>query len=325
MAAQLAWTLASGPTLIHSVELEIDGRPQPLVGSTFQLPQTYHDWVPAQSAGSTLYFVGGNGAAEALPGVGQPGSGQAGRPGGEPVPAGGPRMPALSTIAVSPGGRSVAGISASGNAVYIGQLGRDSAPRVWRSPGGSCTSVSWDAAGDLWIAAGGDLWMLPPGGSSAAQVNTDYLPAGDNVAEFRVAPDGVRAVMIVRGVFGGRPGAQVQLAAITHSGVSVSVGSSVAIGAGIVSPEALSWYGADDVVVLSGDAADPQLDEVPLDGAQPDPIATDSGTVSMMATSPDGSGSYIAVGLASGQIMLSANLGAFQPTRATGSAPDYPG
>jgi Lipoprotein LpqB beta-propeller domain/Sporulation and spore germination len=319
MAAQLAWTLTSGPTSsIHSVELELDGRPQLLLGSTFQLPQTYHNWVPAQSAGSALYFIGSGGAISTLSGPGQPGSGRA-------VLAGAPRMPALSAIAVSPDGRSVAGISADGSTVYISVLGRDSAPQEWRSPSGSCTSLSWDAQGNLWVAAGGALWLLPPGATSAESVDLDFLPAGDQVAEFKVAPDGVRAVMIVSGVFDGKPGTQIQLAAITRSGLTASVGGTVPIGGGIADPQAVSWYGADDVIALSGGASGAQLNEVPLGGGQPVAIATPSGTTSMTATSPSDSSSYIAVGLSGGQIMVSADLAAFQPIRASGAAVAYPG
>ncbi len=47
--------------------------------------------------------------------------------------------------------------------------------------------------------------------------------------------------------------------------------------------------------------------------------------MSVTATSPDSSTPGIAVGLADGKIMVSTNLGAFEPTRATGLAPVYPG
>ena len=314
MAAQLAWTLASGTaSSIHSVELEIDGHPQELLGTTFQLPQTYHSWVPVQSAGSALYFIGSNGTIDTVSGLG-----------GSERPAGAARMPAVRAIALSPDGRSVAGISADGSSVYLTVLGRNSNPQVWHSPSGSCTSLSWDTQGDLWIVAGGDLWLLAPGATSAAQVPLGLRP-NDNLAEFRVAPDGVRAIMIVSGTFDGKPGTQIQLAAITRSGGAAAVGESVPIGAGITDPQAVSWYGTDNVIALWEGTSGAQLSEVPLNGGQPVTIATPSGIVSMTATSPGDSSSYIAVGLASGQIMVSADLGAFQPIRVSGTVPAYPG
>jgi hypothetical protein len=145
------------------------------------------------------------------------------------------------------------------------------------------------------------------------------------VAEFKVAPDGVRAVMIVSGVFDGKPGTQVQLAAITRSGLAASVGGTVPIGGGIADPQAVSWYGADDVIALSGGASGAQLNEVPVGGGQPVAITTPGGTTSMTATSPSDSSSYIAVGLSGGQIMVSADLAAFQPIKASGAAVAYPG
>ena len=156
--------------------------------------------------------------------------------------------------------------------------------------------------------------MLPPGSTNGAvQVSP---PAGDEVTAFRVAPDGVRAVMIVHGT----SGTQVQLAAITHSGGSASIGQTVTIGAGITDPEALSWYDANDVIVLARTSSGSQLEDVPLNGGQPTPIAAEGNIASVTATSPD-----IAIGLSGGQVMVSANLGAFDITPANGQAPVYPG
>lgn len=321
MGAQLVWTLTSGPTGIHSVELEINGRPQQIMGNQYQLQQTYHAWVPVQPAASTLYFIGSSGAVEQIPGGGQPASGQPGHATSVVGEAGSAAAPDLSSIAVSPDGRWLAGISADGSSVYTADLSHGGALRMWKSPSGSCTSLSWDSQGDLWIAAGGDLWLMQPGSGSASQVGLTALPPADNVTDFRVAPDGVRAAMIVTTA----SGTQVQLAAITHSGPSAWVGQPVTLGAGIADPEALSWYGTDNVIVMSGGAAGAQLDEVPLNGGQPTAIAAAPGAVSMTATSPGQIGSSVALGLSGGQIMVSAGLGAFQPTRAVGRAPAYPG
>jgi hypothetical protein len=321
VAAQLVWTLASGPTGIHSVELEINGRPEQIMGTQYQLLQMYRSLVPAQPAASTLYFIAGNGSVDELTGAGQPGSGQAGRVSAVPGPAGAADAPAISSIAVSPSGHSLAGISADGDTVYVYDLTHDGALRgEWRSPSGACTSVSWDLQGNLWITAGGDLWLMPVGSYSANQVALDDLPDSDNVTDFRVAPDGVRAAMIVSST----SGAQVQLAAISRSGLNAWIGQSVTVGGGITEPEALSWYGTDDVLVLSGDGT--QLNEVPLNGGQPTAIPTTGGAVSMTATSPGDTGSSVALGMPGDQMTISADESPFQSVRGVaGRAPVYPG
>jgi hypothetical protein len=313
MAAQLVWTLATGPTPVQSVELELDNRPPvPIMGSQYQLPQAYQGWVPSQLAGSDLYFIGGNGTVQGLPGAGQPGAGQPGRV------AGAAGLPPLSSIAVSPNGRWLAGISAGGADVYATGLSRGSPVREWSPTGGPCTSVSWDAAGDLWITAGGSVYMLPPGSGSAALVS-DVPP---DVTDFQVAPDGVRVVMVVRGP----SGTQVQLGAITHSGTSASVSQpTVIIGAGLPQPDAVTWYGTDDVIILAGSPSNAQLDEVPLDGGQPTLITAPGAPESVTATSPEGSAPVIAIGLPGDKMLVSTDLGAFQPTRVGGQAPAYPG
>jgi Lipoprotein LpqB beta-propeller domain/Sporulation and spore germination len=321
MAAQLVWTLASGPTPVQSVELELNNRPVQIMGRIYQLPQTYSGWVPSQVAGASLYFVGSSGTVQALSGAGQPGAEQPGRVSAVPGAAGSAGVPALTSIAVSPDGRSLAGIAAGGAAVYITGLSHGATLREWRPTNGSCTSVSWDAQDDLWITAGGIVWMLPPGGGSATPVTVD-VPTGSNVTDFQVAPDGVRVAMIVHG----SSGSQVQVGAIIHSGTSSAVlQAPVTIGAGISQPDALSWYGSDDLIVLAGSPASAQLDEVPLNGGQFTAIPAPGSPQTVTAARSEGGASDIVVGLPGGKIMLSTDMGEFQPVRAAGQAPVYPG
>jgi Lipoprotein LpqB beta-propeller domain/Sporulation and spore germination len=328
MAAQLAWTLASSASsTIQAVELQINGRPMQISGNLYQLPQAFHSWVPPQPAGSSLYFVGSHGVIQELSGIGLPGSGRVGAVPGAAGTAGKGGTPALSSIAVSPNRRWVAGIAAGGAVVYHGDLSRGAQLQHWRPTSGTCTSVSWDEQGDLWIAAG-EVWILPPGANSGPVVTMDGGAPGDEVTQFRVAPDGVRAAMIVHGMVNGKPVIQVQVAAITHSGTSASVGQPVTIGSAVPDPEALSWYGTDDVIVLGRSSSGPQLYEVPLNGGQPIPIATPDGDpVSVTATNPDESGGEIALGMSDDKIMIGADKGAFEPVRAVaaGLAPAYPG
>jgi hypothetical protein len=312
MAAQLAWTLASGPPSIQSVELEVNGRPLQIRGTQPQLLENYLGWMPASSAGSSLYYIGAGGTVRVLSGIGPPGSGHLGSVTVVNPPAG---TPPLRSIAVSPDGRWIAGISETGRAVYAWDLTSKAAHlRGWPMSSGPCTSLSWDQQGDLWITAGGGVWLLPPGKGSP----TDVSPVGGSVTSFQVAPDGVRAVMILG------TGAALQLVAIDRSGVP-SLGPPVAIGSGITDPESLSWYDANDVIVLDGSSGG-QLWEVPLNGGAPSAIASQGNIVSVTATNPSGPTTNIAVGLANDQIMVSSKLGAaFENTRATGQAPVYPG
>ena len=315
MAAQLAWTLASGSSAIQSVELEISGRPLQIAGSQLQLLDAYSGWMPAPSAGSSLYYIGSGGTVKALSGVGPPGSGQLGTVTLVTGAASTPSVPPLRSIAVSPDGRWIAGISTTGKAVYAWDLAHKAAPvRAWPSSSGPGTSLSWDQQGDLWITAGGSVWLLPPGKESAVEV----FPAGDSVTSFQVAPDGVRAVMI--------NGSQLQLVAINRS-VSPSLGPTVTIGSGITDPESLSWYDANNVIVLDGSSSGGQLYEVPLNGGAPRALGASEGNiVSVTATNPSGATPSLAVGLANEQIMVSSILGgAFQNTHATGQAPAFPG
>ena len=183
--------------------------------------------------------------------------------------------------------------------------------------------MSWDARGDLWVTADGIVWMLPPNGGSATPVDVP-VPAGDDVTDFMVAPDGVRVVMIVRD----GPNSHVEVGAVTHSGQAVMMqGGPVTIGAGIPQPDALSWYGTDDVIVLadSDSSSSAQLYEVPLNGGPPTVIATPGDAVSVTATSPEGTVADIAIGLPGAKMMVSTDLGAFQPTRVGGESPAYPG
>jgi Lipoprotein LpqB beta-propeller domain/Sporulation and spore germination len=317
MAAQLVWTLATGPTPVQSVELELDNRPVSIMGNPYQLPQAYRGWVPSQQAGAALYFIGSNGIVQGLPGAGQPGASQPERF----TVAGADGLPPLSSIAVSPNGRSLAGISAGGAGVYATGLSRGAPVRKWSPDNGTCTSVSWDAAGNLWITAEGIVWLIRPGSSGAEPVSVD-VPTGTEVTDFQVAPDGVRVVMVVRGP----SGTQVQLGAITHSGTSASVAQpTVLLGADLPEPDAVIWYGADDIVVLAGSTSTAQLDEVPLNGGQPTVITTPDPPESVTATSPEGSAPVIAIGLSGDRILVSTDLGAFQPTRVAGQAPAYPG
>lgn len=321
MAAQLAWTLESGsygPSAIRSVVLEIDNRPQVINDSLYQRLGRYSRLVPGRStAPASLYFIGRHRSVQVLPGVGRARPGAHGAAHPVPGQAGDENAPALSAIAVSPDHRSIAGIAArGGTTIYAGRL-RHGAPLTATSmPGGRCTSLSWDPLGSLWAACGGTVWEMHQGNL----VDLGGVSPPGRVTAFRVAPDGVRAAMIVQAKKRGRPG--LWLGAINRQGQVVRIGATVTIGASIPKPEAVSWLDPDDVVVLAGARSGTQLWKVPVNGGRPTRIVAEPTVTSITA----GNSEVAASSSSSGSIMTSTTAGAsWQPTQAVGTAPAFPG
>jgi hypothetical protein len=316
VAAQLVWTLTSpsyGRSAISWVRLEINGRSPSGSAGQEQLLRAYADKVPAPSAGGGLYFVGKDGAVQVLsqqsaaspsPVHGQAGTGL--------VP--------MTSIAVSPtqGKRFIAGVSPGGKVIRFGTLVKDATLRSWR-PGGRITSLSWDRSGDLWVAAGNGVWLRRPGGKAPVAVDVGQLRAGDRVTALRIAPDGVRIAVIVRG----KSGSQVKIGAVVRGAATASIVQLVPIGAGISDPVALSWYDADDLMVLAttGSAGGQQLERVPVNGGQPVTFGrAEPHTISLTTA-----GSQIVAGLRGGQMAtLSGAAGGWGP-RVPGEDPAYPG
>jgi Lipoprotein LpqB beta-propeller domain/Sporulation and spore germination len=330
IAAQLVWTLTSssyGRQAINSVKLEVDGVPQKLPGAAlgnFELASKYSGMVPRPVADGGLYFIGKGGVVQLLP----------------PSPAAAPPRPVLgqagtglipmTSIAVSPdsdersiggvspgaGERSIAGISPEGRTVYFGALAKGAALGSWR-PGGRITSLSWDARGDLWVAAGNGVWLRRPGRKAPVAVDNGQLPPGDRVTALRVAPDGVRIAMIVRG----KTGSQLEIGAVKLGAHTASIGQPTPIGAGIRDPAALSWYNPDDLIVLgSPGSARPLLKEVPVSGGEPTQIGAEPHTLSIATA-----GSQIVAGLHRGLLVtLSGPAGNWEPL-GRGQDPAYPG
>jgi len=322
VSAQLVWTLSSpsyGQSAIQSVVLEIDGRPVTLPSSSGgQLQQLgmYPDYAPAAPASSDVYYVGGDGGVQVLS-----------RPGAHAVPVAGQAgtgQVQLAQIAVSPGGGFVAGLSPAGDVVYSGAIARG-ARLSRRLTGAGLAALSWDRYDDLWVAGRGGVWMLPPDGTAPHQV---AMPAGDEpVSALRVAPDGVRIALIARGAAGAR---QLLLGAITRDGTRASIRQTVPIGAGVSDPAALTWYDADDLVVLTGPGAGGQLVKVPVNGDSPTEIPPTEEAISVTAlgapnplvtTSPN----PIAAGLRDGHVAMSTSLGSPWIPIGAGRAPAYPG
>jgi Lipoprotein LpqB beta-propeller domain/Sporulation and spore germination len=329
LAAQLVWTLTStsyGPAAIQIVQIQVNGHTLALNGSPYQRPKQYQDWVPEQPKSSGPYFISRAGQVKELSSPGLTAAPQAGavRFAASPVDgqAGSATVPALSDIAIEPDEGSLAGLAQDRKTVYIGDLSRGAALSAVRL-GGTFDSLSWDRKGDLWMAAGNSsVWMLAPGSGSQDFNALDIPPKGvlpsERLTALRVAPDGVRVAMIVQT----RTGAsQVLLGAISGNGPGTSIGETVAIGAQIQSPQDLTWYDADHLIVLTNPGPKAQLEAVPLNGGQPTPVSTDPGTTSVTS---DGAG--LAVGLSNGGLAITPSLEApWQQAGMLGSSPAYPG
>jgi hypothetical protein len=317
MAAQLNWTVANPAdvqTPVQSIQLEVNGRLRQTAGWSGDQPSQRgqpRPVVPVARAGAVLYSAGLSGAVQEL-------AGSSWRD--VPGEAGQGHVP-LRTIAVSPDGRFVAGLPKSGDEVYYAALRRDARLAQWSHASGF-SSVSWDVHDNLWVAGPEGVWMVAPGGQPA--LVTVGLPAGYQVSQLRVALDGVRVAMIIQKPDGGS--AELRVGAIVKSSNGVSIGPTgqlESIGAGVSNPLRLTWYDADNLIVLSRLSGAPELQEVPVNGGSPQQLTVDPGTVSISAAGP---ANRLAAGLANGQVALTPSLnGSWMPGNGTGFSPTYPG
>jgi hypothetical protein len=295
MEAQLVWTLtyapdSAGGTGINSVELQIRGRSTPNL-----LPLQFSSWVP-QGPPGPLYF--------------QPFD-QAGRPHLEAfVPrdnfaaaarthrlAGGERSPVLlasglgggpfTTVAISPAQADGVNYFAGcrGKTAYVAPLVIDPDLESGDLPG-NCTSLSWDNQGDVWAVAGSDVYVL----NATMQVIPVSIPAqqiagSDSFVSLKVAPDGIRVAMIVRG----KNGASVYVSAITKNAKNTSVvylaqgGPVLTAGPDLLNPIALTWWDSNHLLVLDRLHGVSQLYEVPLNGGESTKVVTPRNALSVSA------------------------------------------
>jgi len=186
----------------------------------------------------------------------------------------------FTAIAVSSGQEYFAGCR--GRNVYI--VGAR-LPVVKQTIPVSCTSLSWDGNGTLWVPAGHEILMLPSScsaGGAGCQIEVDipeHLQAG-TVTSLQVAPDGVRVAMVVRN-YQGKGGSAVVVAEISktptlHYLAQGQNSKLVTVGSDLANPIALTWWDPDHLLVLTqAGNATPQLNVVPLNGepsSQPETV-----------------------------------------------------
>jgi hypothetical protein len=318
MAAQLVTTLTSTsyqqPPIARSVVLEINGRTQYIGGNRDQALPSYPDLASGSGAGpAPLYFINSAGAVSLLArGAVHQVAGPANRAGLH-----------FATIATSPTGTpQLAGAVATGSGctVYYGPIAGTGSLGHRTLPGGHCTSLSWDSAGDIWVVTGQKTWVLLAGSRQPMEVSLPPLPGNSPAAyrllSLRIAPDGVRAAMLVQ-TAGRAHQVQVLLSAVTRTSSQVLLGPTAAIGASLTGPSALSWYDPDHLVVLAGS----QLYEVPANGGAADPLGpVPPGTQWVTAAGPG----QIAT-TSHGEILTSSGPDQIQQPTARGTGAAYPG
>ena len=236
----------------------------------------------------------------------------------------------MSRVAVSPGNHYAAGVSADGKTVDVWASGGAKPSNSMTTSG--VTAISWDRSGYLWVAQDGTTWAVPQ--TSNSRGNTPIPNAfGGKIIGLGIAPDGVRVAAIAQTGsgrlielaaidHGAQPGQRQNPTTRTSTGPS-SIGQPVRLGPNINDPIALTWYDADDLLVLEGTGNGSTLWEVPVDGQ---PAAKLPGVlpdaVSITAAGPMNA---LVVGLLGGGIDVSASLeGPWQPLGSGGQNPAFP-
>ena len=234
-------------------------------------------------------------------------------------------------MVVSPGGQYAAGVTADGKTVDVWASGSKKPSNSMTTSG--VTAISWDRGGDLWLAQGDTTWAITQtsNGSSNAPIPNAF---GGKIVGLGIAPDGVRVAAIAQ--IG--PERLLELAAVdrdtqpsgqrasptarTSTGPS-SIGLPVRLGPNITDPLALTWYDADDLLVLDGTSNGSTLWEVPVDGQPATKLpGVLPGAISITA---DGPANALVVGLSDGQMEVSASIeGPWQPLGARGQNPAFP-
>ncbi len=291
VSAQLLWTLigpGQGDSQVQSVELFVNGQPKYPPGNSQGIPvqhQSEASYHPATGASSAFYYLDSAGYLCSRDGVD-----------GKQV-----KIAKIGTgysqIAVSPDDKYLAALR--GGSLYMGSV---DGPLVKRQ-GSGYTSISWDPTDNLWTTTGGQILTFRAGLSPGSPQATAYVPPpGGPVTAVRVAPDGVRVALIINSdelAFGaivwqqgsgpGPAGVGVELSPFNVSDLA---------DAGYT---AMSWYGPDNVMTLSGTGT--TLTEYPVNGGPSTSQLLDQPVDSITASS----GQALIAGLAKGGMIQAPN------------------
>jgi len=357
VSAQLAWTLGApssgSPPAISSVELVIDGTPWTPPRSLCGVPQSrssvqnlaiYSCWDPFPAQVASFGFIS---KGQLLARCASEQSAQQGRIGpvvsvfsslarqpcgtGSDVPTVSGTVPPAKPLpaivgsptlaAVSPGGSYVATYTKGSNVLAVGSSANPSSMvKVKGATWNDVTALSWDQDNDLWVAQGGAIYLVTPAGTSFS------ITTSMGVTDLSVAPDGVRMALIQQN--GSR--SQVELAAINRpsgpggSPGSLSISDGVQLGPNLVFPDSLTWYNANNLIVLDGVGTARNLDEVSVDGQDASsPQAAPANAISIAAYGPMNA-LVAAIGGKAPGLATSAGLeSSWQPLGVPGLAPSY--
>jgi hypothetical protein len=325
MAGQLLATLSDGeysPPLASHVELYIDNRPASIIGPFGS--------VPPGPTGLQVMLVTDSDNADSvsqLPSALKPGSKPVQKLGPEQIGQGA----TVTAVAASPDAArpniAVAVSTGTGCTVEVypeGQGGAKQSTNTLAGSTGPCTSLSYDANGNLWAAAGSGVWLMQPN-RTPVPVSMSALAAtlqhGGQILALRMAPDAVRAALLVRTSAGNR----LLLAAARLRGGTASLGQPVSVGVGLTSsPQAISWYDGYHLAVLAAGG----IYDVPLTGgAGQEPGAAPY----LFSTAPQGAdslstdGSEFVVGTTGGQVWAGSVSAPSWSEITQGADPIYPG
>src|SRR5690348_2733105 len=246
-----------------------------------------------------------------------------------PPPSQQHQEPALTMVTVSPDGKYVAGYSPQGKSLTV--WASNQAKPASTMPMSNVTAIVWDRRDYLWVTQGNATTMIVQTSSSGHPIVNQFT---GKILGLGIAPDGVRVAAIVQT----DTGPEVELAAIDSaapgSGQPVapfnrtSIGPTVQLGANVPSPVALTWYDADDLLVLGGAGSQTSLWEVPVDGQPATKLPGElPGAISITANNAQSGGSaqnVLVAGLTNNGLVVSAGLaGPWQPLGSGGQNPVF--
>ena len=236
-------------------------------------------------------------------------------------------LPLLSRVAVSPDDKYTAGVVPGANVVDV--WASNATKPSYSLPASGVTAIGWDRNDYLWVAEDQNITLVMPTGSGFTRKSITSA-FGGKIAGLGIAPDGVRVAAIVTGASSEN---QLELAAIAPASqssgppsrqtASYTIGSTVQLGPNVTHPVALTWYDADNLLVLNHSGGTTTLWEVPVDGQSATRLpGVPPGAVSITTNSTQNA---LVVGLSSGRMEVSASLdGPWQQLGNNGQNPAFP-
>jgi hypothetical protein len=292
IAAQLVWTLAGSgdsQSVVQGVQLTINGKQWPPDANPVLQKAAFEKYAPPTGAAHTFYYLDNKGNVWRRDSP----NGQA-----QEIRPASTKGPQLSTIAVSPDGKYLAGLI--NGTIYTGPV--VGGKLVPRGPG-SFTSVSWDPSDNLWAVGSGGLVVEVPAAGGAVE-NVSPLPVDNTITDLQVAPDGVRVALVVGGT-------AIQFGAISWETVGnakvpvINPNNSSPFEVSGSSISDVTWYGPDNVIALSGSGPGTQATEYSANGENSTTVLNQPGMTNITASWNN----PLIVSTASGELLYTESIG----------------